>query len=64
MGKQTARREREALRIIEEGMKAREEGKPREACPYHSRVELRALWMRGYEAHGATGPTRDVTHYG
>lgn len=68
MGKQQQHRERDARRIMSEGAKAYLEGHDRDACPYHSRVEQRELWIRGFEeaaaGSAARGPVAGVEFYG
>lgn len=68
MGMQHQRREREARKIMDEGAQAYESGRGRESCPYHSRVELRQLWIRGFEqaqrASESAGPVRDIQTFG
>lgn len=65
MGKQRDHRERDARKILDEGVQARLNGVRLEACPYHSRAEMRELWIRGWEAADrSSGPTGDVQFYG
>lgn len=67
MGMQHQRREREARKILDEGAQAFESGADRDSCPYHSRIELRELWIRGFESaqRDATrsGPYRNMETY-
>lgn len=65
MGKQGDRKERELRKVRTEGMNAAASGAKREACPYHSRVELRAAWIKGFEAELAAtqGIEREVMNF-
>lgn len=68
MGKQQQRRERDARRVMDEGARAYLDGQDRSSCPYHSRVEFRELWIRGFEqaaaSAGSRGPVGGVEYFG
>ncbi|WGH21944.1 hypothetical protein SEA_TROGGLEHUMPER_62 [Rhodococcus phage Trogglehumper] len=65
MGKQNDRKARDLRKARTEGMDAAARGATREACPYHSRIEYREAWIKGFEAElaAARGIEREVMKF-
>jgi|GEM_PF-2213543 ribosome modulation factor len=45
---------------IQEGARARAQGRPKDACPYPAKSEARIAWFEGYDgvpAEHASGPS-------